>query len=212
MASTGSSSPQWEYDVFLSFRGKDTRDKFTSHLYSNLEQARIEAYMDDRELERGKSIEPALWKAIEDSRFSVIVFSRNYASSPWCLDELVKIVECMKEMGQTVLPVFYDVDPSEVAEQKGNYKELFIEHEQNFRNDLEKVRRWKDCLATVANLSGWDVRNRRGISEWESAIKRMIDIPDGNIIDVLPISFDGDTGNDGEKMKRNRADENRELE
>ncbi|CAK7328800.1 unnamed protein product [Dovyalis caffra] len=160
MASTSSSSPQWEYDVFLSFRGKDTRNNFTSHLYSNLEQAGIEAYMDDSELERGESIEPALWKAIEDSRFSVIVFSRNYASSPWCLDELVKVVECMKEMGHTVLPVFYDVDPSEVAEQKGNYKELFIEHEQNFRNDLEKVRRWKDCLATVANLSGWDVRNR----------------------------------------------------
>jgi hypothetical protein len=60
--------------------------------------------MDDRELERGKTIEPALWKAIEESRFSVIIFSRDYASSPWCLDELVKIVQCMKEMGHTVLP------------------------------------------------------------------------------------------------------------
>ncbi|XP_073261657.1 LOW QUALITY PROTEIN: TMV resistance protein N-like [Populus alba] len=142
------------------FRGKDTRNNFTSHLYSNLKQRGIDVYMDDRELERGKTIEPALWKAIEESRFSVIIFSRDYASSPWCLDELVKIVQCMKEMGHTVLPVFYDVDPSEVAEQKGQYEEAFGEHEQNFKENLEKVRNWKDCLSTVGNLSGWDVRNR----------------------------------------------------
>nr|ABF81414.1 TIR-NBS-LRR type disease resistance protein [Populus trichocarpa] len=142
------------------FRGKDTRDNFTSHLYSNLKQRGIDVYMDDRELERGKTIEPALWKAIEESRFSVIIFSKDYASSPWCLDELVKIVQCMKEMGQSVLPVFYDVDPSEVAEQKGQYEKAFVEHEQNFKENLEKVQNWKDCLSTVANLSGWDVRNR----------------------------------------------------
>ena len=105
-ASSSYSPPQWKYDVFLSFRGKDTRNNFTSHLYSNLEQRGIEVYMDDSGLERGKTIEPALWQAIEDSRFSIVVFSRDYASSPWCLDELVKIVQCMKEMGHTVLPVF----------------------------------------------------------------------------------------------------------
>uniref|UniRef100_A0A3N7FXV4 ADP-ribosyl cyclase/cyclic ADP-ribose hydrolase n=1 Tax=Populus trichocarpa TaxID=3694 RepID=A0A3N7FXV4_POPTR len=142
------------YDVFLSFRGKDTRNNFTSHLYSNLKQRGIDVYMDDRELERGKTIEPALWKAIEESRFSFIIFSRDYASSPWCLDELVKIVQCMKEMDHTVLPVFYDVDPSET------YEKAFVEHEQNFKENLEKVQIWKDCLSTVTNLSGWDVRNR----------------------------------------------------
>jgi len=160
---TSSSShppPLYMHDVFLSFRGKDTRNNFTSHLYSNLTQRGIKVYRDDSELERGKTIEPALWKAIEESRFSVIIFSRDYASSPWCLDELVKIVQCMKEMGHTVLPVFYDVDPSEVAERKGQYEKAFVEHEQNFKENLENVRIWKDCLSTVANVSGWDVRNR----------------------------------------------------
>uniref|UniRef100_A0A6N2L2A3 ADP-ribosyl cyclase/cyclic ADP-ribose hydrolase n=1 Tax=Salix viminalis TaxID=40686 RepID=A0A6N2L2A3_SALVM len=159
-SSPSSSPPEYIYDVFLSFRGKDTRNNFTSHLHSNLKQRGIDVYMDDTKLERGKTIEPALWKAIEESRFSIVVFSRNYASSPWCLDELVKIVQCTKEMGQTVLPVFYDVDPSQVAEQKWGYENAFVQHEQNFEENLEKVRNWKDCLATVANLSGWDVRNR----------------------------------------------------
>ncbi|KAL3568172.1 hypothetical protein D5086_030823, partial [Populus alba] len=153
-SSSSSPPPLYIHDVFLSFRGKDTRNNFTSHLYTSLAQRGIDVYMDDRELERGKTIEPALWKAIEESRFSVIIFSRDYASSPWCLDELVKIVQCMKEMGQTVLPVFYDVDPSET------YEKAFVEHGQNFKENLEKVQIWKDCLSTVTNLSGWDVRNR----------------------------------------------------
>jgi len=152
-SSSSSAPPQYMYDVFLSFRGKDTRNNFTSHLYSNLKQRGIDVYIDDRKLERGKTIEPALWKAIEESRFSVIIFSRHYASSPWCLDELVKIVQCMKEKGQTVLPVFYDVDPSEVAEQKGKYKKAFVKHEKTFKENLENVRIWKDCLSTVAIFS-----------------------------------------------------------
>ncbi|PNT07562.2 hypothetical protein POPTR_013G097000v4 [Populus trichocarpa] len=168
-ASSSYSAPQWMYDVFLSFRGKDTRNNFTSHLYSNLVQRGIDVYMDDRGLERGKTIEPALWKAIEDSRFSIVVFSRDYASSPWCLDELVKIVQCMKEMGHTVLPVFYDVDPSEVADQKGNYKKAFIEHKEKLSENLDRVKCWSDCLSTVANLSGWDVRN----SDESQSIKKI---------------------------------------
>jgi hypothetical protein len=54
-SSSSSSPPQYMYDVFLSFRGKDTRNNFTSHLYSNLaDQRGIDVYMDNRELERGK--------------------------------------------------------------------------------------------------------------------------------------------------------------
>uniref|UniRef100_A0A6N2LHE3 ADP-ribosyl cyclase/cyclic ADP-ribose hydrolase n=1 Tax=Salix viminalis TaxID=40686 RepID=A0A6N2LHE3_SALVM len=158
--SSSYSPPQWIYDVFLSFSGKDTRNNFTSHLCSNLRQGGIDVFMDDRELERGKTIEPALWQAIEESRFSIVVFSRNYASSPWCLDELVKIVQCMKEMGHTVLPVFYDVDPSEVADQTGDYKKAFIEHQEKFSENPDRVQSWRDCLSTVGIISGWDVRNR----------------------------------------------------
>ncbi|KAI9383529.1 hypothetical protein POPTR_013G098550v4 [Populus trichocarpa] len=181
-ASSSYSPPQWKYDVFLSFRGKDTRNNFTSHLYSNLEQRGIDVYLDDRGLERGKTIEPALWQAIEDSRFSIVVFSRDYASSPWCLDELVKIVQCMKEMGHTVLPVFYDVDPSEVADQKGNYKKAFIEHKEKHSGNLDKVKCWSDCLSTVANLSGWDVRNR----DESQSIKKIVEYIQCKLSFTLP--------------------------
>ena len=112
-SSSSTPTPQWKFDVFLNFRG-DTRKGFTDHLHAALQRKGIMTFRDDENLVRGKPISQELSKAIEESRFAIVIFSRNYASSTWCLDELTKIVRCMKEMEMTVLPVFYDVDPSDV--------------------------------------------------------------------------------------------------
>ncbi|GJR03510.1 Toll/interleukin-1 receptor domain-containing protein [Tanacetum coccineum] len=62
----------FKYDVFLSFRGGDTRYNFVSHLYKALVQHGIETYMDDEKIEKGKTIDNQLIKSIEDSRFYII--------------------------------------------------------------------------------------------------------------------------------------------
>ena len=103
---SSSSTPQWKYDVFLSFRGEDTRNNFTDHLYVALRQKGIITFRDEEKLERGKSISSELLKAIEESRFAIVILSKNYATSTWCLNELVKIIECMKEMKTTVFQFF----------------------------------------------------------------------------------------------------------
>ncbi|OIT05497.1 tmv resistance protein n [Nicotiana attenuata] len=84
---------RWSYDVFLSFRGEDVRKIFVDHLY-------VATFKDDENLERGKSISPDLMRAIEESRISLVIFSKNYANSTWCLDELVKIMKCKNLKGQ----------------------------------------------------------------------------------------------------------------
>jgi hypothetical protein len=153
--------PKYEYDVFLSFRGEDTRNNFTDHLYAALDRKGIKTFRDDEELERGKPIRPELLTAIEESRFAVIILSRNYASSTWCLDELAKIVECMKQTRLTVLPVFYDVDPSDVRKPRtGSFEEAFAEHEERFKENRERVQRWIDALREVADVSGWHLQDR----------------------------------------------------
>ncbi|KAL6311247.1 hypothetical protein AAG906_005778 [Vitis piasezkii] len=141
-AAASSSSSQTRYDVFLSFRGEDTGNNFTAHLYHALCQKGINTFIDDDKLERGQVISPALVVAIENSMFSIVVLSKNYAFSRWCLQELVKIVECMKSRRQRVVPIFYNVDPSDNSE------------------NMERVQSWKDALTQVANLSGWDSRNK----------------------------------------------------
>ncbi|XP_052190828.1 disease resistance protein RUN1-like isoform X2 [Diospyros lotus] len=157
-ASLPSGSSCWKYDVFLSFRGTDTRNDFVDHLYSALHEKVIFTFKDDQRLERGESISPALLKAIEESRFAVVVFSENYASSKWCLEELVKILECKKTRAFTVLPVYYKVDPSDLRKQRGSVGEAFAKHERdsNEEEERQKVQRWRNALTEAANISGWD--------------------------------------------------------
>nr|KYP61507.1 Putative disease resistance protein At4g11170 family [Cajanus cajan] len=87
-SSTIVSPPQIRRDVFLSFREEDTHDSFISHLYAELQRKKIDTYIDYK-LGRGEEISPALHKAIEDSMIYVLVFSQDYASPTWCLDELI---------------------------------------------------------------------------------------------------------------------------
>ncbi|KAG6628105.1 hypothetical protein CIPAW_15G177800 [Carya illinoinensis] len=116
---SSSSIPRWTHDVFLSFRGEDVCQNFISHLYEALHQRGINTYMDNN-IERGEAISPELFKAIEGSMISIVVLSKNYSDSKWCLDELLKIIECKETVKQIhVLPQFYNVDPSDVRHQKG---------------------------------------------------------------------------------------------
>ncbi|CAN1335701.1 Disease resistance-like protein DSC1 [Linum perenne] len=148
-----------KYDVFLSFRGADTRGNFTSHLYAALSGRRVLTYIDDVRLQRGDEISDTLLKAIEESKMAVVVFSENYADSGWCLDELVQIMRCRKKYKQVVYPVFFRVDPSDVAEQKRSYAAAMSKHGKSALT-RGKVKMWRKALEGAADLSGWDSLNR----------------------------------------------------
>nr|XP_009758997.1 PREDICTED: TMV resistance protein N-like [Nicotiana sylvestris] len=153
-----STSSHFSYEVFLSFRGEDTRKTFTGHLYSKLDNVGVKTFIDDEELRKGDVISRELEKAIEESRISIIVFSRNYASSSWCLNELVKILECKEKLKQMVLPIFYDVDPSEVRKQTGLFGEALVKHKERSIG-AQMVEKWRAALTEAANLSGWHLQN-----------------------------------------------------
>ena len=130
-SSSSSSTHQWKYHVFLSFRGEDTRNNFIDHLYAALNQKGVYTFRDDEKLERGEPISLLLLKAIEDLLLAIVVLSKNYASLTWCLDELMKIMDCKKNMGLIVLPIFYDVEPFVVREQTKTYAQ---KHLLNMKN------------------------------------------------------------------------------
>ncbi|KAL6126571.1 hypothetical protein ACLB2K_074618 [Fragaria x ananassa] len=158
-SSTGSAFP-WKYDVFLSFRGTDTRKGITDHLHKELERQGIRTFRDDPKLERGTPISPELLLAIEQSRSAIVVLSPNYATSTWCLLELCKIFECMEERG-AILPIFYKVNPSHVRYQTGSFAKAFNKHKKEFGEDSKKVQGWRDALTKVANLAGWTSNDYR---------------------------------------------------
>ncbi|XP_054814887.1 TMV resistance protein N-like [Prosopis cineraria] len=145
----------WKYDAFLSFRGKDTRKGFTDHLYSALRKSGFGVFRDKEGFKRGETISEKLKETIERSRFAIVVVSRNYASSWWCLDELQHILATRNKPSQQVLPIFYQVSPSDVRHQGGSFGEAFDELQKKFQDDKEKIRKWRDSLTQLADLSGW---------------------------------------------------------
>ena len=118
----------------------------------------------DNKLWRGEKISKELLKTIKRSTISVTMFSENYGSSKWCLDELVWILECRKNLGQLVLPIFYGIDPSKVRKQEGNFGVELAEHEKKkkqkkFKDNIGKVQIWRVALKEVGNLSGFHYDN-----------------------------------------------------
>nr|WIL60011.1 nodulation protein [Melilotus officinalis] len=143
-----------KWQIFLSFRGEDTRYSFTGSLYQALCQGGFKTFMDDGGLHTGDQISPSLLNAIEASRLSIIILSENYANSSWCLEELAKILECMKLKNQLVWPIFYKVEPSDIRHLRKCYAKDMAQHENNFGINSERVQKWKSALFEVSNLSG----------------------------------------------------------
>ncbi|OIV99012.1 hypothetical protein TanjilG_32271 [Lupinus angustifolius] len=173
---------QWKYHVFLSFRGGDTRKSFTDHLYAALNRKGILVFRDGEQLLRGEVISQQLLHAIQQSLTSVVVISPDYASSTWCLEELHNILESTRVLGRKAFPVFYGVDPSHVRYQSGNLAESFRKLEQRFSADLNKVQKWRNALRGVANLSGWDSRDRHETELIEDIVGEGTESTEGIIV------------------------------
>ncbi|XP_031383232.1 TMV resistance protein N-like isoform X2 [Punica granatum] len=144
-----------EYEVFLSFRGTATRKTFTDYLYHSLIDAGVRTFRDNEELRVGEEIGPKLMESIQQTKIGIPIFSADYASSKWCLMEVVEMVKSMKESKQLIMPIFLDVTPGEVQHQTGSYAKPFSQHEKRF--DREKVQAWRDGLKEVVKLKGLEL-------------------------------------------------------
>ncbi|KAK7350576.1 hypothetical protein VNO77_09350 [Canavalia gladiata] len=174
-----SSNPMWSsrgiYDVFLSFRGEDTRKNFVSLLHAALCNVGVNTFLDDDKLDKGQMLQSELWNAIENSHIAIVVFSKTYAQSSWCVLELVKIMEERR----IVLPVFYDVDPSDVRHQKGAFAEDLE------GNGLRYNFVWgsQKAFTEAANLVGWDLRNYKNESKGTENVKGLaLKLPRASIV------------------------------
>ncbi|XP_020875362.1 protein SUPPRESSOR OF npr1-1, CONSTITUTIVE 1 isoform X2 [Arabidopsis lyrata subsp. lyrata] len=156
MAASSSSSGSRRYDVFPSFSGEDVRKTFLSHLLKALDGKSINTFM-DHGIERSRTIAPELISAIREARISIVIFSKNYASSTWCLNELVEIHKCCKDLDQMVIPVFYYIDPSEVRKQIGEFGDVFKKTCEDKPEDQKQ--RWVQALTDISNIAGEDLRN-----------------------------------------------------
>ncbi|XP_039164574.1 TMV resistance protein N-like [Eucalyptus grandis] len=157
--STSSTANYANYEVFLSFRGPDTRKGFADYLYIRLIDVGIHAFRDNEEIPLGEEIKDALLESIKQSKIAIPIVSKNYASSRSCLRELAQMLECKKANNQLIVPIFYDISPTELKCQRGFIEQCFCEHEKQ-GVDRTDIAKWKWALRKIAGKKGYDLLTR----------------------------------------------------
>ncbi|KAL4561302.1 hypothetical protein LXL04_033466 [Taraxacum kok-saghyz] len=208
--SSSSTIDRHTYDVFLSFRGCDTRDTFIDHLHKAFMDADITTFLDDEMIKIKEDLKPEVESVIKtgkdlklerdsvikESRASIIVLSKNYANSPGCLDELVSILEQRISSNQIVLPVFYHIKPTDITKQNSSFGLAMAEHRQraeaetdaNKRSDpSQKINQWTKALTEVSKLRGKDVNGRRETEFIEEIVKDIYRRLHGPFRSALPL-------------------------
>ncbi|KAK3416323.1 hypothetical protein EUGRSUZ_H01796 [Eucalyptus grandis] len=156
MMASFSSKKRMSFQVYVSFQGRDVRRAFLSHLHAALDQAGVSVYKDDEQLAMREQLQTTTMEALKESHVAIIIFSKDYASSLWCLRELERLMELRAQEALTVLPVFYDVTAAEVRWPTASYARAIGEHEER-EVDPETMRRWREALYKAGNLAGWQL-------------------------------------------------------
>ncbi|KAH9319336.1 hypothetical protein KI387_021105, partial [Taxus chinensis] len=144
------SSTSKTYDVFLSFRGEDIRRTFVDHLYASLENAGVNAFLDSQKLKRGDDISSTIQEAIKNSTILIPIFSKKFAESHWCLDEVTH----MCKSNGIIIPLFYYVKPTDVRNpETGVFAKDFEQKKRRYTQ--ERISKWKSALFKVSSFSGW---------------------------------------------------------
>ncbi|XP_030540740.2 disease resistance protein L6-like [Rhodamnia argentea] len=163
------------YEVFLSFRGADTRYGFTDCLYHDMVEAGIIVFRDNESLHVGKEIGGELLQAIENSKIYIPIFSKNYASSHWCLRELAHMVECTSKSNgnKEILPIFLDVEPEDVKLKTDLYSQALSKRQKIWCTEFES---WEKALIEVGKLKGWNLKKDQGQGNLIRSVVRTISV------------------------------------
>ncbi|KAK3419749.1 hypothetical protein EUGRSUZ_G00432, partial [Eucalyptus grandis] len=140
--------PPRNFDVIIIYKRDDTRD-FVSHLKAALERRGIRTFV-DYTLDEGQEILLAIEEVIKQSNIAIVVVSQNFHTSPWCLNELAKILRSQKKR-----------DAKELREQCSPFVENIGQGEEGFKQEKPcLVRRWKKALRALGMINGFTVSAR----------------------------------------------------
>jgi hypothetical protein len=146
------------FDVFLNHRGPDVKKDFIAHLHDALRDAGLHPFMDMESLVKGQHGLTSIDEALRGASVHVAVFSKGYADSTYCLQELCAMLESKK----LVIPVFYDVSPDDLnctnKHQNGAYANAF----RKTHKKQPQVEKWKEALHDASGLFGFKLADYNG--------------------------------------------------
>jgi hypothetical protein len=147
------------YDLFVSHRGPDVRDGFVSHLEEALVAAGLKPFLDTTSLEEqaGSYVPTVIYNALQGAKVNVVVLSKGYAESEYCLKELVIMIRSFEDEKKPIIPVFYDVDFRDLLRIQrfaGPHGSALKKHEWRGTPRTE-VKAWAGALYTVSQMAGY---------------------------------------------------------
>ncbi|KAH7404131.1 hypothetical protein KP509_15G012100 [Ceratopteris richardii] len=151
--------------VFLCHNKMDTQRNAVSVFRGILGSRGITCKVVDYEKERDE-MKLDVEKAIRNSTVQVIFLSENFVKCKDCLEEVDKIMvySTKRPFEVKILPVFYNVPPSDVRHQKKGSAYDFINVK---RGTDEERKRWSEALYRLSHLMGFEY-NTEKMFQWQT--------------------------------------------
>ncbi|XP_014516026.1 disease resistance protein RLM3-like [Vigna radiata var. radiata] len=173
-ASSSYKLPQ-NYDVLINFIGEDINRKFVSHLNSALSTVGLTTFLLHPNAVKSSHIQQPI---LGQCWIAIVVFTQTYSQSAWCLNQLQQIIKWHQTYRLKVLPVYYEIQPSDVRLQKGDFgKALKATAQQTFSGEELKhgMFMWSHALTKAAEFFGWDESSYRNDAELvEQIVKALL--------------------------------------
>ncbi|GLJ24554.1 hypothetical protein SUGI_0469200 [Cryptomeria japonica] len=140
------------YHVLINHRGPDVKRTLASLIYHRLEGHGLRVFLDKHELQAGDSLTPAIKSAICSASVQIAIFSKTYAQSACCLNELLWMFDSRSSI---IIPIFYDIQPSDLRHvDQGAYAGAFQQHREKGRVTIQQLESWISALNKVSAISG----------------------------------------------------------
>lgn len=128
------------FQVFINHREPDVKKTLASLIYHRLINCGLSVFLDRDEIRTGDTISFAISTAIQSASLHIAIFSETYAESKWCLDELLCILRSHHKRNTKVIPVFFDVEPTDLRHiENGRYAKAFENHQHKGRFTIEDI-------------------------------------------------------------------------
>ncbi|HQI45786.1 MAG TPA: toll/interleukin-1 receptor domain-containing protein, partial [Bacteroidales bacterium] len=106
---------QKKYDVFISHASED-KDEVVRPLAFALQTVGLNVWYDEFEMKIGDSLRRKIDKGLANSRFGIVVLSKDFIKKGWTNYELDGIITKAVTGEQIILPIWHNITKKEVIE------------------------------------------------------------------------------------------------
>jgi hypothetical protein len=112
------------YDAFISYASED-KEQFVKPLFKFLKNLGINSWFDEVSLEVGKSIRQSIDKGLKETKYGIIIFSKNFFNKNWTNYELNGFITRYNNGENLIIPIWYEISKEEVSKFSPSLADLY---------------------------------------------------------------------------------------